>query len=427
LTQAPTFSATASPAGAASGPLADRLLHVTLFLTMLSGILAFIEPSPYEAMFAVLAVACVAAGVAIERRLIPLLILLVLWNIGGAFALMPVADNERSTTYLAVSAYLSLTAIVYAGLFARDSVRRLATLKAAYVLAAVIVSALGIAGYFNLVPAAEFFLENGRARGTFKDPNVFAPFLVLPLLFLVQTVVSKGLRPGAVLAAGILLLGLFLSFSRGAWAHFAGSALVMVLFMFITADSARFRARIVACVAVTAILIAGLFAALLSFSAVRAMYAERVSLTQSYDTEHGGRFNTQARGIAALPEYPNGVGPALFYKRFGQDPHNVYLNAFYSYGWLGGATYATLVVLTLLVGFRALFLRTPWQQTLIAIYATFVGVAAEGFIIDTDHWRHYFLLLGLVWGLAIASERSRVGSRADVRRRSGFRSPTVRS
>ena len=35
----------------------------------------------------------------------------------------------------------------------------------------------------------------------------------------------------------------------------------------------------------------------------------------------------------------------------------------------------------------------------------YVGVATESFIIDTDHWRHAFLLLGLLWGL-IAATRS---------------------
>ena len=40
---------------------------------------------------------------------------------------------------------------------------------------------------------------------------------------------------------------------------------------------------------------------------------------------------------------------------------------------------------------------------LIVAYATFVGEAVEGLIVDTDHWRHFFLLLGLIWGLAVAT------------------------
>ena len=35
--------------------------------------------------------------------------------------------------------------------------------------------------------------------------------------------------------------------------------------------------------------------------------------------------------------------------------------------------------------------------------AAFVGEVLEGFVIDTDHWRHFFLLLGMIWGLAAAT------------------------
>ncbi len=46
---------------------------------------------------------------------------------------------------------------------------------------------------------------------------------------------------------------------------------------------------------------------------------------------------------------------------------------------------------------------TPWQIYLIAAYAGFVGEVVEGMIVDTDHWRHFFLLLGLIWGLDAAT------------------------
>ena len=37
------------------------------------------------------------------------------------------------------------------------------------------------------------------------------------------------------------------------------------------------------------------------------------------------------------------LGPLHFQKIFGQDPHNVYINAFASYGWLGGISYFLLM------------------------------------------------------------------------------------
>jgi hypothetical protein len=43
----------------------------------------------------------------------------------------------------------------------------------------------------------------------------------------------------------------------------------------------------------------------------------------------------------------------------------------------------------------------------IPVMATFTMVVAESAIIDSDHWRHFFLLIGLIWGLstAIANEQ----------------------
>ena len=102
-------------------------------------------------------------------------------------------------------------------------------------------------------------------------------------------------------------------------------------------------------------------------------------------------------------ESPNGLGPFEFFRLYGTQQHVVYMQAFLVYGWIGGAAYLALVMVTLAIGFRAALVPAPWQAYLIAGYAAFVGEAVEGFIVDTDHWRHFFLVLGLVWGLTAAS------------------------
>jgi hypothetical protein len=48
--------------------------------------------------------------------------------------------------------------------------------------------------------------------------------------------------------------------------------------------------------------------------------------------------------------------------------------------------------------------------------AAFIGMALEGLVIDSDHWRHFFLLMGMIWGVALgtsrrAQPRSEAGSR----------------
>jgi hypothetical protein len=82
-------------------------------------------------------------------------------------------------------------------------------------------------------------------------------------------------------------------------------------------------------------------------------------------------------------------------------------------GWISGILYPVLVFTTALYGFRNVFLRTPWQRTYIAIFSTLFVTLLESFIIDTDHWRHYYLLLGVTWGVAVASGRF-VNARQDA-------------
>jgi hypothetical protein len=33
------------------------------------------------------------------------------------------------------------------------------------------------------------------------------------------------------------------------------------------------------------------------------------------------------------------------------------------------------------------------------VYGAFLGIVVEGWITDTEHWRHFDLLLAVVWGL----------------------------
>ncbi len=133
------------------------------------------------------------------------------------------------------------------------------------------------------------------------------------------------------------------------------------------------------------------------------MFRERAQLFQPYDVGSGGRFLFQELALGDLLSFPNGMGPFQFNQVHGMQQHNVYLQAFLVYGWAGGMAYLTLLAATLWTGLRTVFVRTPWQPYLICAFATFVGEVIEGFVIDTDHWRHFFLLLGMIWGLAAAT------------------------
>ena len=73
--------------------------------------------------------------------------------------------------------------------------------------------------------------------------------------------------------------------------------------------------------------------------------------------------------------------------------------------WLGFAAYLTLTWITLGIGFKLLFRQRPWQQYLISAYACYVAHVVVGNLIDTDHWRHFYLLLGVIWGCYALEKR----------------------
>jgi hypothetical protein len=114
-------------------------------------------------------------------------------------------------------------------------------------------------------------------------------------------------------------------------------------------------------------------------------------------------------------DLPLGIGPLQFTRYFPEDTHNSYLNAFMSGGWLAGMCYPVLIFTTVIVGFRYVFVRVPWQNTYLAIFAAFLGTVGESFIIDTDHWRHFWLMLGAMWGMFAAAQRWQAQEAATVR------------
>jgi hypothetical protein len=386
-------------------PFAERLLRLVLFVTVLASSIAFIEPSPHDLLMGALLVTGVIVGVRFERSLALLLLLLLVWNVAGLMSLLNVPADEKAVQYAGTSIYLAVAALLFACLFARNTMPRLTTMRIAYVTTAVIASFVGTAGYFDLFGTEHLFAPIGRAAGAFKDPNVFAPFLIWPALFGLERMLSRHTRITDVVVTGILLFGLLLSFSRGAWFHFGLSATVMAVLTILSAPTMRGRLRIFSLAAGGSAALAVILVVLLSFPSIGAMFQDRAHLLQYYDVGEGGRFRLQELAVAALLKFPNGMGPFEFARVHGIQQHNIYLQAFMVYGWLGGMTYLLLLISTLLVGLRTALLRTPWQSYFITAFSTFVGEIGEGAVIDTDHWRHFYLLLGMIWGLYAATVR----------------------
>jgi len=137
---------------------------------------------------------------------------------------------------------------------------------------------------------------------------VFGPFLIWPALFTIERLLARRLALADLVVAGILLFGLLLSFSRGAWFHFAVSAMVMVALALLTAPTQKARLRIFTLTALAVAALAALLLVLLSFDSIGGMFKERAQLIQSYDVGSGGRFRLQEMALSAVLNFPNGMG-----------------------------------------------------------------------------------------------------------------------
>ena len=191
-----------------------------------------------------------------------------------------------------------------------------------------------------------------RARGTFKDPNVLGAFLILPALFVLQSVVSdrfgKSLR--STIAFGIMSLAILLAFSRAAWGGLVVTSAFMLALMVLTSRSQAQRSRIIVMAVVAVVLAIALVAVLLSFDSIAQMFKQRASFDQSYDEGRFGRFGRHILGAEMALDLPFGIGPLQFNRYFPEDTHNSYLNAFMSGGWLSGVCYPALVFITSMHG-----------------------------------------------------------------------------
>jgi O-antigen ligase len=364
------------------------------------------EPAPYELWMAALLGIWFILGLRISRQTAPLLALLLTFNIGGMLSLTQMNDLATGPMYVAVSSFLALTAVFYAAII-EDSHKRLPLIFNAWVFAATITSTLGILGYFHAFPGSEVFTLYDRAKGAFQDPNVFGPFLVPPSLYLVHGILTGSLRTSPIKAVALLILafGVFLSFSRAAWGLFLLGIVLLIFIMLLKERSGAFRLRILILSLASIVMMMASLLIAMQFPKVSQLFSTRAQLVQEYDGEHLGRFERHRIGFTMMMERPLGIGPMVFGTIFPEDEHNIWLKSLTTYGWLGFVSYVGVLCWTLYLGFKNLLKDRPWQPYIVIGWICILGHAAIGNVIDIDHWRHVYLLLGVVWGCAALERR----------------------
>jgi hypothetical protein len=368
-------------------------------LVFLSGFVLF-EPAPSDLLLCAVVAFWAFAGLKLSRPMLPMIVLMLVYMAGGLLSLTQLDSFGRASVYMATTGFLIISSVFFAAVIQTDTERRLRTIERSYIASALVCAVLGILGYFDAIPYSATFTLYDRAKGAFKDPNVFGPFLVLPLAVLTRSVLTDRLHRTGWRLIGIFILfaGLFLSFSRAAWGMAIVSLLVVVLLAFISEQSEMKRLRMIAYLAAGLLALTILVSILLSLPAVQDLFGQRFRLFQEYDARRLGRFDRHLLGFFLIQEHPLGLGPFEFGKMMGEDEHNMWLKGFTAYGWIGGFAYIALVVWTFLIAVPLLLRSYPWTPFIQCVFAVYVGHLVVHNVIDNDHWRHLFLIYGLLWG-----------------------------
>jgi O-antigen ligase len=261
---------------------------------------------------------------------------------------------------------------------------------------------LGTLAVLAPFPGSEVFTYGGeRAKALFQDPNVYGPFLIPAALFVLQETLEPRLlhlrRFFKICLFLLLMVGVLLSFSRGAFANLAVALAVMFLVLVIRRGGSR---RVPAMLLVVAVGAVAVFGAL-QLGSESQFLQERSSL-QTYDSD---RFAAQRLGVELASEYPMGVGPGQFEVISPVASHSLYVRVLSEQGILGLLVFGALLLTTLLLATgNAVAGRSAFGIGSAALLGAWCGILVNSFVIDSPHWRHLWVIAALIW---VASSRGR--------------------
>jgi len=379
-----------------------------MWLLAALGSIVFIEPAPYDVLAIGMLAALFLAGMRAPRALALPLLLVALFVVGNWLAAAASEDPVATLRSLGIRTYLCGTFVLFACAIASAPDRMMRALWSGYAVAAVIAVAWGALQYFGYLPHPS---GGYRAQAAFKDPNVFGPFLVPSALWFMGLMWQ---RRGRARLLGLALFaaagfGVLISFSRGAWLNLLVAVTAYFALRVSSARSARASLKLIVAGFVLLAVAVGIVSTAANTPGFAAQLAERARLFQEYDVATGGRFASQARALQSVMTNPIGIGPGRTATEFGLEPHNLYLHVFTEGGWLAGLAFVSLLAVTLVKSLP--LVRQPWayQPEAQLALAALAGLLLQSFFIDSTHWRHLYLLLGVLWALIVV--RSRVAAR----------------
>jgi hypothetical protein len=353
-----------------------------------------VEPAPSDAVFAIVIGLAFVTGRLVIGEIPPVIV----WFTGAylafnMFSSIEVVDVRRAVHFFSITVYLVLFALWFATYL--SSRRRARLVVRAYLAAAVLSALAATTALLVAFPHHELLVyEGARAQGFFKDPLVFAPFLVPAALLLLEELVQPRLlrigRLAKAFCVTILTVGVLFSFSRAAWLNLALAVTILLAVLALRRGGGR-RA-----LAIFVVLVAAAAVSVAALTATGSVgFLEQRTHLQSYDAQ---RFGAQELGLQEGERYPFGIGPGQFEVVSPVSAHSTYVRAFAEAGLPGLIALAGLFFVTLVLAARNVVHGSDTygigSATLLAAWS---GLLLNSLVVDTLHWRHLWVIAALIW------------------------------
>ena len=367
-----------------------------------------IEPAPFDVLIgltlASILINCPGKFFHQSRTILVIMAVVIFFHVPSFIIFM----DQPNYHYAFITIYLSIFAIL-AYWITRFHQLILTRFLLGYLVGAAAFSILSAIDFFtnSQILGGHFVWMGVRAVGMFKDPNVFGAYLV-PALALSLSVPCK-IPAARLLIRGVLftsiLLGLAAAGSRGAWLNASVTFLCVALFRQMKKPFSTVRRSTSE---IFSILMTCGLGALLFFLSTRDRvpfidYLQERGRLHGYDSD---RFANQFNLMKLSDHFVFGVGAGRLEQYTGNfSSHNSYLRILVEGGVLSLCSFAVVVFLAVHYGHRSGSInddRNSWYQDIPLVAASsIVGILANSFVVDTLHWRHFWLVLAI----ALASAR----------------------
>jgi len=377
--------------------------YLLAIIVFLSGIV-FIEPAPVDLLVIAVAVLLLASqgcliGTRTTGSVFAVAAPLVALGLIGFMVIVFGTATPYAIFKALVLLYLVVMTLFLVYILVNEVDIGIVSLMNVYVMAAVVFVIFGVADFYDISDFDNRFMKFGRLTGLFKDPNVFSPYLVPPVVYILYRIMARR-NPIPVFNGFLLLIlfsGILLAGSRGGLLNLA-IAVATLLILMQRGDTLVKLFRRGTLVMLGSL---GLIAiAIWLDPAITEYMADRLAV-QSYDYD---RFHYQHQALLMSLANPWGHGPGQAESVLGYATHNTYLRLWLEYGLPGLLAYLFFLYLTL-VNFVRLA-RDPAsgrdnRMMAMVAAATIIGIMANGLVIDTHHWRHFWILVALGWAAVL--------------------------